>query len=89
MNDMLEPQYDQLEQRVISVRTITIVSSFEGSAMDGESYRNRLSSKYSHQVLTGIGASYTIAFSTAANTARVESRVPIVIRTPPSAKWRT
>ena len=34
-------------------------------------------------------ASYTIAFSTAANTARVESRVSIVIRTPPSAKWRT
>jgi hypothetical protein len=34
-------------------------------------------------------ASYAIAFSSAANTARVESRVPIVIRTPPSAKWRT
>ncbi len=34
-------------------------------------------------------ASYTIAFSTAAKTARVESRVPIVIRTPQSAKWRS
>ena len=55
VNDMLEPQYDQLEQRVISVRTITIVSGFDGSAMDGESYRNRLSGKYSHRVLTGVG----------------------------------
>jgi pimeloyl-ACP methyl ester carboxylesterase len=55
-----EPQYDPLEQRlsarpVIGVPTITIASDFDGSAMDGKSYRNQFSGKYSHRILAGIG----------------------------------
>jgi pimeloyl-ACP methyl ester carboxylesterase len=55
-----EPQYDTLEQRlsampVITVPTITIASDFDGPAMDGASYRNKFSGKYSHRILAGIG----------------------------------
>jgi pimeloyl-ACP methyl ester carboxylesterase len=55
-----EPQYDELEQRlfsmpVIAVPTITITSDFDGPAMDGKSYRNQFSGKYSHRILAGIG----------------------------------
>ena len=55
-----EPQYDTLEQRlsatpVITVPTITIASDFDGAAIDGTSYRNKFSGKYSHRILTGIG----------------------------------
>jgi pimeloyl-ACP methyl ester carboxylesterase len=55
-----EPQYDTLEQRlsampVITVPTITIASDFDGAAIDGTSYRNKFSGKYSHRTLTGIG----------------------------------
>jgi pimeloyl-ACP methyl ester carboxylesterase len=55
-----EPQYDTFEQRlsampVITVPTITIASDFDGPAIDGTSYRNKFSGKYSHRTLTGIG----------------------------------
>jgi pimeloyl-ACP methyl ester carboxylesterase len=55
-----EPQYDTLEQRlsatpVITVPTITIASDFDGPAIDGTSYRNKFSGKYSHRILAGIG----------------------------------
>ena len=55
-----EPQYDTLEQRlsatpVITVPTITIASHFDGPAIDGTSYRNTFSGKYSHRILAGIG----------------------------------
>ena len=55
-----ETQYDTLEQRlsampVITVPTITIASDFDGPAIDGTSYRNKFSGKYSHRILAGIG----------------------------------
>ena len=55
-----EPQYDTLEQRlsampVIAVPAITIASDFDGPAIDGTSYRNKFSGKYSHRILAGIG----------------------------------
>ena len=35
--------------------TITIASDFDGPAIDGTSYRNKFSGKYSHRILAGIG----------------------------------
>jgi len=55
----VEPQYDTLEQRlfampVITVPTITIAGDFDGPAIDGTSYRNKFSGKYSHRILAGV-----------------------------------
>jgi pimeloyl-ACP methyl ester carboxylesterase len=55
-----ERRYDALEQKLfagpaISVPTITIASDFDGSAMDGASYRARFTGKYAHRILKDIG----------------------------------
>ena len=55
-----EPQYDDLEQKllqapVIAVPTITIASDFDGAAADGKGYAKRFSGRYSHRILDGIG----------------------------------
>jgi pimeloyl-ACP methyl ester carboxylesterase len=55
-----EPQYDNLEQRlvegpVITVPAITIASDFDGPAADGRGYAKKFSGKYSHRLLRGIG----------------------------------
>jgi pimeloyl-ACP methyl ester carboxylesterase len=55
-----EPQYDDLEQRlvegpVITVPAISIASDFDGPAADGRGYAGKFSGKYSHRILKGIG----------------------------------
>ena len=35
--------------------TITIASDFDGPAIDGASYRNKFSGKYSHRILADVG----------------------------------
>jgi pimeloyl-ACP methyl ester carboxylesterase len=55
-----EPRYEDLEQKlshgpVVSIPTITIASDFDGPAADGTAYAKKLSGKYSHRILKGIG----------------------------------
>jgi pimeloyl-ACP methyl ester carboxylesterase len=55
-----EAQYDALEQRLqagptISVPTITIGSDFDGTNINGASYRDKFTGKYQHRELPGIG----------------------------------
>ena len=55
-----EPQYDELETKlvqapVITVPTVTIASDFDGAAADGSKYRAMFSGTYAHRVLPGIG----------------------------------
>jgi pimeloyl-ACP methyl ester carboxylesterase len=55
-----EPQYDNVERKllegpIITVPTITVASDFDGPSADGKGYRNKFSSRYSHRILKGIG----------------------------------
>jgi pimeloyl-ACP methyl ester carboxylesterase len=55
-----DPQYDSIEQELVSgptitVPTITIASDFDGAAMGGESYRSKFVGPYSHRIFAEIG----------------------------------
>lgn len=55
-----EPQYDELEAKlipgpVVTVPAITIGSDFDGANVDGKAYAKKFTGKYEHRVLNGIG----------------------------------
>jgi len=55
-----EPQYDEMEAKlipgpVVTVPAITIGSDFDGANVDGKAYARKFTGKYEHRVLNGIG----------------------------------
>ncbi|HEY4336375.1 MAG TPA: alpha/beta hydrolase [Puia sp.] len=55
-----EPQYDALEEKLVTgpavtVPAITIGSDFDGANADGKAYAKKFTGKYEHRVLNGIG----------------------------------